>query len=83
MADHSKEGCLAYTKDRDFWSCVRSWHMPTRPVSHTLEGAIGSLELRINKWMLQLTQRHNPNHNSQGETMEVEVDPVREGRRSS
>lgn len=83
MADHSKEGCLAYTKDRDFWSCVGSWHMPTRPVSHILEGAIGSLELRINKWMLQLNQRHNPNHNSQGKTMEVEVDPVKEGRRRS
>lgn len=52
-----QEGCLAYTKDRDFWYCIGSWHTSTKPVSLTLEGEIGSLDLRKNKCMLKLNQR--------------------------
>lgn len=82
-AEHLKEGYLAYTEDRHFWDCAASWHAPARPVSHTPERAIGSLDLRTHKWMLKLNQRHDPDCNSQGETTEVQVDPVREGGPSS
>lgn len=73
IADHLKEGCLAYTKDR------QRLLVPTRPVPNTLKGARRSLDLRTYKWMLWLNQRHNPNHkshsSSQEETIEMAVDP--------
>lgn len=82
MADHLKEGCLAYTKDRQrllvpvWWQAPK---VPTRPVPNTLKGARRSLDLRTYKWMLWLNQRHNPNHkshsSSQEETIEMAVDP--------